>query len=251
MRKSMFAGERLAGSSVRRIRSRRRPQAAEPRHPDATDLHPDPLQIGLFWMVEDHGRAALIACSVPLAEAAAYGEMLTIEIGHSDHFAALARRGGRDPRSACVPSALLWSEYDEWPRGRVLFDRTSGRFIIRADQQFHRPDRIARIARYFGFEAASAAILPDDHYRSTRRLPSAIDDQDRSGSSPIGEGQASAAAKPKPARGPGPSWVRPPPPAPRQRTARLGPIDWAVVRHRPAGSDRGHYEAQSRLLASD
>ena len=129
-------------------------------------------------MVEDRGRAVLIACGVPLAEAVAYGEMLTIEIGHSAHWAALARRGGRDLRSAGIPSAPLWSEYDEWPRGRVLFDRTSGRFVIRADRQLHRPDRVARIARYFGFAAASAAILPDEHYRSTRRLPSDIDDGD-------------------------------------------------------------------------
>ena len=131
--------------------------------------------IGLFWMVEDHSRAALIACSVPLAEAVAYGEMLTIEIGHADHWTAVARLDGRDLRSAGILSAPLWSEYDEWPRGRVLLDRTPWRFIIRTDRQLHRPDRVARIARYFGFEAASATILPDDHYRSTRRLPSGVD----------------------------------------------------------------------------
>ena len=101
--------------------------------------------------------------------------MLTIETGHADHWAALALRGGRALRSACVPSAPLWSEYDEWPRGRVLLDRTPWRFIIRADRQLHRPDRVARIARYFGFEAASATLLPDDHCRSTRRLPSGVD----------------------------------------------------------------------------
>ena len=142
--------------------------------------YPSPARprIGLFWMVEDRGRAALIACAVPLAEAVAYGEMLTIEIGQSDHWAAPARRGGRNLRSACVPSAPLWSEYEEWPRGRVLFDRTSGRFVIRADPQLHRPDRVARIARYFGFGAASVTLLPDDHHRSTRRLPSASDDGD-------------------------------------------------------------------------
>ena len=33
--------------------------------------------------------------------------------------------------------------------------------------------------------------------------------------------------------------------------ARLGPIDWAVVRHRSADSERGHYEARSRMLPSD
>ena len=129
-------------------------------------------------MVEDRGRAPLITHSVPLPEAAAYGEMLTIEIGPADHWAALARLGGRNLWSAGIPSAPLWSEYDEWPRGRVLFDRTAGRFVIRADRQLHRPDRVARIARHSGFDPDSAAILPDEHYRSTRRLPSAIDDGD-------------------------------------------------------------------------
>ena len=142
------------------------------------NAHPPdaPPRIGLFWMVEGHDRAALIAHSVPLPEAAAYGEMLTIETGHADHWAALARRRGSDLRAAGISSAPLWSDYDEWPRGRVLFDRTSSRFIIRADRQLRRPDRIARIARHFGFDPTSATILPDDHYRSTGRLPPAIDD---------------------------------------------------------------------------
>lgn len=60
----------------------------------------------------------------------------------------------------------------------MLFDRRSGAFVIRANRQLHWPNPVARIARYFGFEAASAAILPDEHYRSTRCLPSAIDDGD-------------------------------------------------------------------------
>ena len=140
------------------------------------DLPPASPRIGLFWIVADHDRAALIAHSVPLAEAVAYGEMLTIETGHADHWAALAHRRGSDLRAAGIPSAPLWSDYDEWPRGRVLFDRTSGRFVIRADRQLHRPDRTARIARHFGVDPASATILPDDHYDSTRRLPPAIDD---------------------------------------------------------------------------
>ena len=143
-------------------------------------IRPSPASplVGLFRTVESHSRAALTACPGPLAEAITSGEMLTIEIGQSDHWAAPARRGGRNLRSACVPSAPLWSEYEEWPRGRVLFDRTSGRFVIRADPPLHRPDRVARIARYFGFGAASVTLLPDDHHRSTRRLPSAIDDGD-------------------------------------------------------------------------
>lgn len=63
-------------------------------------------------MVEDHGRAALIPCSVPLVEAVTYGKMLTTDRGHSDRWATLARRSSSHLRAACIPPTPLWSEDD-------------------------------------------------------------------------------------------------------------------------------------------
>ncbi len=127
--------------------------------------------VGPFWVVEDRCGAALIAHAVRLAQADLYGDMLTVDRGHFEHWSDLARRGARALREAGIPTPPVWSEYEEWPRGRVLYDRTAQRFVIRADRQLHRPAFVRLIANHFGIAAESAIILPDDHYRSVRRVP--------------------------------------------------------------------------------
>ena len=127
--------------------------------------------VGPFWMVEDRGSAILIALAVPLGQAAPYGDKLTVDTGHFKHWSGLARRGARDLRESDIPTAPVWSEYDEWPRGRVLYDRTTRHFIIRADRQLHRPEFVRVITDRFGIAPADAMILPDDHYMSVRRVP--------------------------------------------------------------------------------
>jgi hypothetical protein len=127
--------------------------------------------VGPFWMVETDGQAAIIALAVPLDQAETYGDMLTMDTGHLEHWSRLARRGARALREVGISTAPVWSEYEEWPRGRVLYDRTARRFVIRADRQLHRPEFMRRIADCFRFAVADATILPDDHYRSIRRVP--------------------------------------------------------------------------------
>jgi hypothetical protein len=132
--------------------------------------------VGLFWMVEDRGSAALIAHADPLAQAVPYGDMLTMEMGHAEHWAQLACRGTRSLRETGIPTAPVWSEYEEWPRGRVLYDGTGQRFVIRADRKLHRPEFIRLIADRFQIVLAAGVVLPDDHYLSVRRvtLPAAL-----------------------------------------------------------------------------
>jgi hypothetical protein len=127
--------------------------------------------VGLFWVVEDRGRTVLLAHAVPLEQAEPYGDMLTTETGHYDFWSALARRGVRGLRESGLPMAPAWSEYEEWPRGRVLYDRTARRFIIRADRQLHHPAFVRRIVHRFDIGALNPLVLPDDHYRSVRSVP--------------------------------------------------------------------------------
>jgi hypothetical protein len=127
--------------------------------------------VGPFWVVEEAGQAAVIAVAVPLDRASAYGDILTVDTGHLEHWSDLARRGARALREAGMPTAPVWSEYEEWPRGRVLYDRTARRFVIRADRQLHRPEFIQLIADRYGIDVAGAMVLPDDHYRSVRSIP--------------------------------------------------------------------------------
>jgi hypothetical protein len=54
---------------------------------------------------------------------------------------------------------------------RVLYDCNARRFVVRADRQLHQPAFVRLIATRFRIAAADAPILPDDHYRSIRRVP--------------------------------------------------------------------------------
>jgi hypothetical protein len=127
--------------------------------------------VGPFWVVEADAQPAVIALTVPLERADTYGDMLTVDTGHLEHWSRLARRGALSLREARLPTAPVWSEYEEWPRGRVLYDRTARRFVVRADRQLHRPAFMRLIADRFCIETVSLTILSDDHYRSVRRPP--------------------------------------------------------------------------------
>ncbi len=124
-----------------------------------------------FGVVEESGKPAIVALTVPLEQAKTYGDMLTVETGHLQHWSRLARRGAAVLRTAGEPTAPVWSEYEEWPRGRVIFACVARRFLIRADRQLHQPAFVRLITDWFCIEADQVTVLPDDHYRSVRRVP--------------------------------------------------------------------------------
>jgi hypothetical protein len=69
--------------------------------------------LGIFWFV----NGKLITDSSPRSEAEPYGNHLTHPRSHVEVWEKFAR-SGRVPRG---------SEYEEYPRGRVMFERTSDR----------------------------------------------------------------------------------------------------------------------------
>ena len=76
--------------------------------------------VGIFWLV----NGCLLFDSTPLSEAEPHAGHL----GHArSHIKAWAQfqRLGKAPRE---------SEYEEYPRGRVIFDPAAGEFTILADQ---------------------------------------------------------------------------------------------------------------------
>ena len=73
--------------------------------------------VGLFWVIDNHGSAVLIAHAVPLEHAEPYGDMITTDTGHLEYWSKLACRGLRKDG---IPTAPVWSEYEGWPRGRDL-----------------------------------------------------------------------------------------------------------------------------------
>lgn len=124
--------------------------------------------VGPFWVITEGGRQRLLAVATPLEDATQYGGMLTVETGHYEYWARLAKRGSARLRGDGLPTAPVWSEYEEWPRGRVIYDMERRRFVIRADPKLHGPRFIEMIAAHFELDARKVRVLDDDHYRSTR-----------------------------------------------------------------------------------
>ena len=120
--------------------------------------------MGIFWAVQEPGSAAVLLdhrCS--LEEAEPYGNMLTCPHGHYEVWEQWRKAGGR--------AVIVASEYEEWPRGRIVYDTESDRFILYADAQILRDQTLINaIHERFGLPMERTDRKRDHHYRSKRRL---------------------------------------------------------------------------------
>ena len=75
---------------------------------------------------DDSGTVLLMAHRCTLSEAEEYGDFLTCPHGHYDLWEAW-QGGGEADR---LRGTLRECEYEEWPRGRVVFNAVNGQFIV-------------------------------------------------------------------------------------------------------------------------
>jgi hypothetical protein len=126
--------------------------------------------VGIFWAVEAQGSAPILLehrCSPKEAEP--YGCMLGCPHAHYEVWERWRKNIGAGP--AGVTSPIAMSEYEEWPRGRIVYDTESDRFILYADAQILRhPALLTAIREKFGLPTERTDAKWDNHYRSTRRL---------------------------------------------------------------------------------
>jgi hypothetical protein len=128
--------------------------------------------IGIFWLImERNGSPVLLADRCSVAAGEPYGDFLTYG-GHYDHWSDLAALGAAGLRRRGLPTAPAWSEYEEWPRGRVVHHVPTGRFVVYADRQLQKPITIGMIVRHFKISADGFDVRSDRHYASTRKLRS-------------------------------------------------------------------------------
>jgi len=59
------------------------------------------------------------------------------------------------------------SEYEDWPRGRIVFDRSCDLYILYADRKLLTPAMIARIKAQFHLSEERTEVKRDFHYQST------------------------------------------------------------------------------------
>ena len=115
--------------------------------------------LGIFWVVETASREVRLltaGCSLEVAEP--YGDFLTFPDGHYEVWGRW--RNIKHPNAA-LRALVRAFEYEDWPRGRIVFDRVKERFVLYADRKLMLPDTITQIQARF-------ALLPDKTKRSER-----------------------------------------------------------------------------------
>lgn len=92
----------------------------------------------------------LLIDATPLAEAEPYGDFLTHPRGHYEVWSRWQRRHPTPPAGQSISQAIAYHEYEDVPRGRIVYEIKSGRFIVYADRRLQQERTIASIADKFG-----------------------------------------------------------------------------------------------------
>lgn len=124
-------------------------------------MTPAAPSVGIFWRVGNH----LLVERTPLAQAEPYGDCLTHSGGHYERWEVWQGLGAKQLRIDGFPSQIACSEYEHWPRGRVVYERPGERFVIYADRRLQKPELIEQLRTVFGLHDTSSIIRGDPHYR--------------------------------------------------------------------------------------
>jgi hypothetical protein len=120
--------------------------------------------VGIFWVMSKKGeQLRLLTDLVPVDHAEVYGDFRT-HGGHYEFWKMLAGLGARELRHRDLPQEPTWAEYEDYPRGRVVFHIPSGKFTIYADRKLWKPATIASIAEKFGVQSGAYFVRGDSHY---------------------------------------------------------------------------------------
>ena len=128
----------------------------------------DQPRVGIFWAICPPSEPVqIIAASCTLENAEPYGDCLTFGPGHFETWSAW-RKTGLEGSSA---RALVRDyEYEAWPRGRIVYDRTLDCFNLYCDRQLMQLAMINEIILRFFLPVAQTNVLSDLHYQSAESI---------------------------------------------------------------------------------
>src|SRR5436190_755945 len=107
-------------------------------------------QIGIFWVF----RGKVLAATAPLEDGAPSAESLDSPHDHVRVWPTLQQKN----------PALRSLEYEEIPRGRIVFIKRTKQFHVYADKALHTPTVKRLILATFQIPRARAVFLGDSHY---------------------------------------------------------------------------------------
>ncbi len=122
--------------------------------------------VGIFWWVQDDtGNGALVTDRTPLASAEPYGDCLTHARGHYDVWERWRLLSAAARVKDGLPQVIVDREYEDLPRGRVVYPQPSARFWIYADRRLQQPLVLDQLRSAFGLLEEQCDVRSDPHYR--------------------------------------------------------------------------------------
>jgi hypothetical protein len=130
-------------------------------------------KVGIFWGLRedvDPHRFSLIVDATNISEAEPYATFLTHPRGHYEVWENWRRLGPAVLAKRGLPQQIAWHEYEDFPRGRVVFNTEDNTFVIYADQRLQAPSFLSDVIRVFELETQRSVVRSDAHYRSQPML---------------------------------------------------------------------------------
>lgn len=124
-------------------------------------LAPTPPAAGIFWRV----NGVLVIDRSTLDEAEPYGDCLGHAAGHYERWQEWQALGAARRATLGYPDLIASTEYDQWPRGRIVYETLARRFVLYADRRLQKPAIIDALKAAFGLNQAEVIIRSDAHYR--------------------------------------------------------------------------------------
>jgi hypothetical protein len=123
--------------------------------------------VGIFWGVPGSKQSwTLLTDATPLAEAEPYGDFLTHPRGHYDVWDKWQKLNATEFAKQAIPQAVAYHEYEDFPRGRIVYQIKLGQFTIYADRRLQHPGVLTEIANCFALSPGTYVVRSDAHYRT-------------------------------------------------------------------------------------
>jgi hypothetical protein len=102
--------------------------------------------LGIFWGIPNTDYSwCILTDKTSLAEAEPYGDFLTHPRGHYDVWSEWQKLNATALAKRAIPEAVAFHEYEDFPRGRIVYHVKTRQFIIYADRRLQRPDAMSDI----------------------------------------------------------------------------------------------------------
>ncbi|MFT8679219.1 hypothetical protein [Gluconacetobacter sp.] len=121
--------------------------------------------IGIFWVISENGCSRFLVDRLPVSQGERYGDAITWG-GHYEFWEQIQSEN----QNRSLSKVPQWSEYEEWPRGRVIYNTREKIFVVYADRKLLTNEMKRAICEEFSLPLSNTRYSADSHYISVRSV---------------------------------------------------------------------------------